>query len=135
MSNTKHTGGCHCGAVRFEVDTDLGKGVSRCNCTVCTKRGATGQIVKPDAFRLTQGENDLGVYTWGSGVSGYRFCKRCGINVYGSGTLDVLGGDFVSVNVNCLDGIDPNQLQTIHWDGRHDNWQAGPRDKPWPVNA
>lgn len=135
MSNTKHTGGCHCGAVRFEVETDLAKGVSRCNCTVCTKRGATGHIVKPDAFRLTAGDKDLGVYQWGTKVGSYHFCKHCGINVYGSGSIPELGGEFVSVNVNCLDEVDPSLLQTIYWDGRHDNWQAGPRNEPWPVKA
>lgn len=134
MSISKHTGGCHCGAVRFEVETDLGKGVSRCNCTVCTKRGATGQIVKPEAFRLTKGDSDVGVYGWSS-AGAFRFCKHCGINVYGTGNVPELGGDFVSVNVNCIDDVDPNQLKTIYWDGRHDNWQAGPRDTPWPVNA
>ena len=44
-----------------------------------------------------------------------------------------LGGDFVSVNLNCLDSFDPATVKTIYWDGRHDNWQAGPRDQPWPV--
>jgi hypothetical protein len=38
----KHTGSCHCGAVRFEVDADVKKGASRCNCL----------HVKPAAFRL-----------------------------------------------------------------------------------
>lgn len=29
----KHTGGCHCGAVRFEVMVDTSAG-SRCNCSI-----------------------------------------------------------------------------------------------------
>ena len=33
----KHTGGCHCGAVRFEVMADVQKGAGRCNCSICTK--------------------------------------------------------------------------------------------------
>jgi hypothetical protein len=37
------------------------------------------------------------------------------------------------VNLNCLDDADPNALKVAHWDGRHDNWQAGPRDAPWPM--
>ncbi|MGZ3423915.1 MAG: GFA family protein [Polyangiales bacterium] len=135
MSNTKHAGGCHCGAVRFEATLDLEAGVSRCNCTVCTKRSSTGTIVKPEAFRLTAGEKDLSFYEWGSKIGRFHFCKNCGINVFGRGHLAELGGDYVSVNVNCLDDVDPNALKTVHWDGRHDNWQAGPRDKPWPVNA
>ncbi|HEX2657892.1 MAG TPA: hypothetical protein VHU40_06455, partial [Polyangia bacterium] len=39
---TVHRGSCHCGAIRFEVTVDLSGGVTRCNCTVCTKLGTLG---------------------------------------------------------------------------------------------
>ena len=29
----------------------------------------------------------------------------------------------------------PNTLALVHFDGRHDNWMAGPRPAPWPVFA
>ena len=132
---TPHVGGCHCGAVRFEVDLDLTAPVGRCNCTICQKRGATGAIVKPDAFRLLAGGDAVGNYSWGGKTGVYSFCKQCGIHVFGGGNLPELGGAFASVNVNCLDGVDPTTLSVIYWDGRHDNWQAGPRSEPWPVHA
>ncbi len=132
---TPHVGGCHCGAVRFEVDLDLTAPVGRCNCTICQKRGATGAIVKPDAFRLLAGDDAVGTYSWGRKSGSYAFCKRCGIHVFGSGNVPEIGGAFASVNVNCLDGVDPATLAVIYWDGRHDNWQAGPRSAPWPVHA
>src|SRR5687767_6225710 len=59
-----HSGSCHCGAVKFEVQIDATAG-SRCNCTVCTKIGALGGIVKPDTFRLLSGEPSLSFYEWG----------------------------------------------------------------------
>jgi len=129
----KHTGSCHCGAVRFVVRADLSTGASRCNCSICLKLGATGRIVKPDAFELVAEPDAVGAYEWGAKISQRHFCKRCGVYVFGRGRLDVLGGDFVSFNVNCLDDVDPNALPLVHWDGRHDNWQAGPRDRPWPL--
>lgn len=129
----KHTGSCHCGAVRFEVRADLASGASRCNCSICLKLGATGCIVKPEAFRLVAGEDDCGTYEWGHRVSKRWFCKRCGVYCFARGHLDVLGGDYVSVNLNCLDDVDPNALAVVHWDGRHDNWRAGARDRPWPI--
>ena len=44
-----------------------------------------------------------------------------------------LGGAYVSVNYNCLDGIELGGLNVIYWDGRHNNWHAGPRDRPWGI--
>ncbi|HEY8073894.1 MAG TPA: GFA family protein [Labilithrix sp.] len=128
----KHTGSCHCGAVRYEVDIE-GARMSRCNCTICTKTAITGGIVKPSAFTLLRGEGDLGTYEWGMKVAKRHFCKHCGIHLFGRGHLEVLGGDFVSVNVNTLDDLDPWKVDVVFWDGRHDNWQAGPRKEPWPI--
>jgi hypothetical protein len=129
------TGGCHCGAVRFEANLDVSSPVSRCNCTLCVMRVVSGARLKPSAFRLLSGEDRLGDYSWGAESSHFFFCKQCGIHVFGRGDIPELGGAYVSVNVNCLDDIDPASLRAIHWDGRHNNWHAGPRDIPWPVHA
>jgi hypothetical protein len=132
----KHAGGCHCGEVRYEVELDLEKaGPSRCNCSICTKTAVTGAIVKPAAFRLVSGEEHLTEYRWGGNVSGRFFCKRCGVHCFGKGHLAEVGGDFVSINANTLDDVDPAELEVVYWDGRHDNWQAGPAKKPWPAKA
>lgn len=130
-----HSGGCHCGSVRFEVALEPGFKGSRCNCSICSKTAVTGAIVKPHAFRLVAGEADRGTYRWGGNISTRFFCKHCGIHCYGEGHLDAIGGDYVSVNLNCLDGIDVNELELVHWDGRHDNWMGGPRSAPWPVHT
>jgi hypothetical protein len=134
-ATTTYTGGCHCGAVRFEADVDLATPVSRCNCTLCTRRGVTAAITRPAGFRLLSGDEALSTYTWRAKTFTFLFCSRCGIHVFGRGDLPELGGAFVSVNVNCLDDIDVATLKVIYWDGRHENWDAGPRDTPWPVRA
>jgi hypothetical protein len=130
-----HKGSCHCGKVRYEVEADLSRGGTRCNCTVCTKLSVTGGLVKPSAFKLVAGEESLSYYEWATKVAKRYFCKHCGTHCYGKGYLEVLGGDFVSVNYNTLDDVDPAMLKVVYWDGRHDNWQAGTRDQPWPINA
>jgi hypothetical protein len=130
----KHTGGCHCGAVRFEVELDASTG-TMCNCSICTKLATVGAIVKPAAFQLVSGEADLSTYEWGHRVGHRKFCKHCGVHCFAPGHLDVLGGDYVSVNLNCLDDFDLSRVKLGYWDGRHDNWQVGPRPTPWPVSA
>jgi hypothetical protein len=130
----KRTGTCHCGAVRFEVTVDASRG-SRCNCSICSKLAQTGAIVKPEAFALLQGEGDLSTYAWGGKTATRYFCKHCGVHCFGRGNLPQLGGDYVSINLNALDDIDPREVKVVYWDGRHNNWQAGPRDTAWPIVA
>ena len=129
-----YRGSCHCGAVRFEAELAL-QSLSKCNCSVCTKINGAGCFTKPDGFRLLAGEEALGAYAWGAKISTRYFCKHCGVHCFGRGHLAELGGDFVSINANTLDDVDPSTLPVMFWDGRHDNWQSGPRDAPWPVFA
>ncbi len=130
-----YRGSCHCGAVRFEVTTDLGTAAGRCNCSICTKVSQLGGIVKPDAFKHLSSEEQLSSYEWGGRTSRRFFCKQCGVHCFARGHLAELGGDYVSVNYNCLDGVELADLQVIYWDGRHNNWYAGPRDTPWAILA
>ncbi|HEU5058208.1 MAG TPA: GFA family protein [Kofleriaceae bacterium] len=130
----KHTGSCHCGAVRFEVVVDATSG-SRCNCSICSRLAATTAIVKPADFSLLAGEEALTAYEWGGRTAQRYFCSRCGITCYLRGTLEQLGGEYISVVLNCLDDVDPAEIAVTYWDGRHNNWAAGPRPTPWPIKA
>jgi hypothetical protein len=132
--NTKnYNGGCHCGAVRFEAQLDLAAGGGRCNCSICTKTAVTSALVKPEAFRLLTSEAPLGTYEWGAKISQRFFCKHCGIHCFGRGHLPEVGGDYVAVNLNCLEGVELSELPVQYWDGRHNNWEGGPRTTPWPI--
>ena len=136
MSQTRtYTGGCHCGAVRFEAELDLEKAAGECNCTLCTKRNATTMIVKPDAYRVVSGDDSVTEYSVRKDGIRFAFCRRCGIPLHSRGDSPALGGKYASVTVNTLDAIDPATLKVVHWDGRHNNWQAGPREERWPVSA
>jgi hypothetical protein len=130
----RHAGGCFCGDVRYEVRVDAST-ASSCNCTVCTKLGALGAIVKPDMFKLLSDEAKLASFSRMPDIANRYFCARCHVYCFGKGHLAQLGGDFVSVNLNTLDDFDPSDAKIVYWDGRHDNWGAGPRPSPWPVSA
>jgi hypothetical protein len=135
MESRKYVGHCHCGAVKFEVQLAQDTRVGRCNCSICRRVGQTGVIVKPEAFRQLAGEARVGTYEWGGRISKRFFCKACGVHCFARGHLEQLGGYYVSVNLNCVDDLEIDEAKVVYWDGRHDNWQAGPRSTPWPVSA
>ena len=58
-----HTGGCHCGRVRFEVLAPAKLQVSECNCSVCSKSGYLHLVVPADRFKLLSGSNVLTTYS------------------------------------------------------------------------
>lgn len=126
-----HHGSCQCKAVRFTANIDARNG-TRCNCTFCQKLGALSHSTKPAHVALLSPAESLGEYVRGPVASSF-FCKNCGVYCFAKGNLPEMGGEFVSINLNCLDDIDPIDVKVMYWDGRHDNWYAGPRETPWPI--
>jgi len=129
MKKTYH-GSCHCQAVRFECELDLDDGTSRCNCSVCTKARFWKTVVKADAVRIVGGEEELTEYRFGGNNIRHLFCRTCGIKPFGRGHLDELG-DFVAVNLACLDDATDEELAAApvrYEDGRHNNWNETPAE-------
>ena len=127
MRKTYH-GGCHCGAVRFACELDLAAGTSKCNCSICTKARFWKAIVPAADLRLERGEEALADYGFGSNNIHHRFCRTCGVKVFGQGHLDEIG-DFFGVNLACLDDATAEELSRApvrYEDGRHDNWDSPP---------
>jgi hypothetical protein len=123
-------GSCHCGAVTYEADIDLAAGTGKCNCTICTKSRNWSVGLKPDAFRLLTGAENLADYTR-SEFAHHRFCKTCGIKTHGHGVIPQIGGPYVAVALATLDDLSTEELIAApvkYADGRHDNWWNEPAE-------
>jgi hypothetical protein len=73
MSTEKHSGGCHCGRVRYDVTMDLEKPVIGCNCSMCGKKGTLLAFVPTTEFKLVSGEGSLTSYKFNKKVSTTSF--------------------------------------------------------------
>ncbi len=123
-----YTGGCHCGAIRYEADVDLGRGTLKCNCSICSKGRAWLAAVDGGDFRLLRGADALCEYQFGANRIHHLFCRHCGVKSFSRGD-GAEGKQFVAVAVSCLDHVPDAQLAALsilYVDGRNDNFQAAP---------
>ncbi|MDP3496024.1 MAG: GFA family protein [Hyphomonadaceae bacterium] len=118
---TWRAGGCHCGAVRFEVQTPAAIEVEDCNCSICARTGFLHIIVQASRFRLLQGADQITSYTFNTGAAKHMFCAVCGVKSF---YVPRSNPDGFSVNLRCLD--DPKgfaEVRIVNFDGRGD-WHA-----------
>lgn len=114
---TLYQGGCHCGAVRFEADIELGE-LATCNCSICGRSGAIMAFVPRTKAHYTAGEDCLTDYQFGKKSIHHAFCKICGIRCLANGPGED-GQQWSTVNVRCLDGIDVHTLEIkTKYDGK-----------------
>jgi len=109
------TGGCNCGAVRFEVTEPL-KLASYCHCTICQRR--TGTAVSASAhpvegsFRIVAGEDRL--KAWVSPAGGEKwFCADCGSQIYANNPSHP---DSIGIRMGAFDsdpGVRPSVRQFV----------------------
>jgi hypothetical protein len=113
------SGGCHCGAVRFEVDAPADAELHSCNCSVCSMTAYLHLIVPKQRFRLLSGTERLTTYRFNTGVAAHTFCSVCGIKSFYVPRSHPEG---FSVNARCLDGGPLGNATVRQFDGVH--WEA-----------
>lgn len=126
----KHTGGCHCGRVRFEVTAPAQLHVSDCNCSICGKSGYLHLIVPKARFRLVSGGEFLTTYQFNTGTARHHFCSVCGIKSFYVPRSHPEG---FSVNARCLDegtveSMTVTQTNGREWEKFYPQGRGGPLD-------
>jgi hypothetical protein len=114
----RHSGGCHCGRVRFEVLAPAQLEVSDCNCSICAKSGYLHLIVPSSRFRLLSGAEQLTRYQFNTGTAKHLFCAICGVKSF---YVPRSNPDGYSVNARCLDAGTVSAVRVSAFDGQ--NWE------------
>ena len=115
-----HTGGCHCGRVRFEVLAPAKIEVLECDCSICSKYGYLHLIVPDDQFKLLQGKESLTLYTFNTRAAKHFFCSVCGVKSFYKPRSHPEG---ISVNARCIDAGSIESMSITPFDGR--DWEKG----------
>ena len=122
------TGGCNCGAVRYEVTAEL-LGASYCHCRRCQRR--SGAAASPsahaavDSFRILSGDDVLKCWKPEDGGEKW-FCGACGSSVFAR-NLDK-HPEWVGVRMGTFDD-DPGVRPSVRsWVGSAAAWEPIPDD-------
>jgi hypothetical protein len=106
-SPIRKTGGCLCGAVRYEARGPL-RAVVDCHCTMCRRTSghfAAFTATRPEALVLIESE---GLHWYQSSTSARRgFCGICGSSLF----WEPASGERVSIAAGTLDL--PTGLETV----------------------
>ena len=111
MSESQLTGGCFCGALRYEVEGGL-ENARCCHCSRCRKAfsgsGSAYAVLGADArLHWTTGDALLTIYDTGGGWA-MGFCAQCGSTLCGLHDEKVHG-----LTLGCVDG-DPGVEIEMH---------------------
>jgi len=134
MSKT-YKGSCMCQTIKFEADIDLSKPTSKCNCSLCSKNRFWSIRLRPENFRFISesGTIDelLTEYIHARPNIRRYFCKKCGIHPFMKVEFPSSGGEMVSISVNCLDDVSPEEwakMSVQFLDGLNNNWANQPKE-------
>lgn len=101
-----YDGSCHCGSVRFQVETDFPE-LTTCDCSICRRKNALMVKVHESKFKLLAGEESLTEYQFHTNTARHYFCKVCGIYPFHRKRVTP---DNLGINVFCLHGFDPDGI-------------------------
>src|SRR5687767_9959447 len=105
MDLTPLSGGCHCGNLRYTLDTSLALAqlpLRACQCSFCRLHGARSTSDPAGRIRFeVRDPAQLTRYRFGLRTADFLVCARCGI--YVGALMQADAGQWAIVNANTLD--------------------------------
>ena len=107
------TATCHCGAVALTATLPNGLAdATRCTCSFCRRRQAAAVTADAASLRILRGEDNLALYTWGTGTAQHYFCKTCGIYTHHRRRSDP---SQCGINLGCIEGVNTWEHEPVTW--------------------
>jgi hypothetical protein len=125
---TTFAGSCHCGAVRFRVESEITE-LTTCDCSLCVKRNALMAKIPEQALVVLAGENMLTLYEWNTRRAKHFFCRGCGIYVFHRKRA---APDHYGVNAFCLEGLDVGSMPVRATEGANMTIEDPLANADWP---
>ena len=131
----QHVGGCHCGNLRWTLDSDLAPDAlpaRACQCGFCLRHGALTTSDPHGALRFAVADaSRLLRYRFATRSAEFLVCLRCGVYV---GALMAEGGRWFGIaNLNTLDGRErlAPVPQPMDYDGETETTRRARRNARW----
>ncbi|BCE00562.1 GFA family protein [Marinicellulosiphila megalodicopiae] len=111
-----YKGSCHCAKIQFEFTSPLIENGTRCNCTICVRKGAlmTEFTLAPKDINISIKDNALSTYTFASHVAKHHFCNNCGVYTFHQSMKEI---GYYRINLGCVETIDTSTLPFSIYDG------------------
>lgn len=116
-------GSCHCGGTTFEV-AEAPETVTRCTCSLCSKRGALWAYYDRTKFKLLTSRESVATYRWRTRLVAHNFCPVCGCGTF-TETPDWSTGEpnfdnpRIAVNAHLFDDFDLEAVPVEVIDGKN----------------
>jgi hypothetical protein len=88
--------------VKFEADLPNELKPSRCNCSICAKKGVAMVYIPLEDLTVTEGEDVLSCYQFNTMVAKHYFCSNCGIQCFHQPRSDP---DKYAISAACIEGV------------------------------
>jgi len=123
-------GGCHCGALSVELETEAPETLPlrECQCTFCRRHGALNTVDPNGHVRIVADKSALVRYRFALGTADFFVCARCGVYVG-----CVIDDAFATLNVRALAEASrfTQPARPMDWSAENADERRARRRKSW----